>query len=188
MESLEWTDIVFVTQMIMTHSECMRYGHFTTQDIPLFRLQRVSVTQAWRLDSDWTKYTDDNAVTVFFMDMPTAEPAIYRLDTPHAACSVAITASMVLSWYTTIRAKRFTDSPLLFPGMPPMNQRHTKFQSWLRQKITVVVPGFTLVAKVRPHGLRAGWVCDRRAQKVPDNITMWEGRWKSKQAMGLYDH
>ena len=49
------------------------------------------------------------------------------------------------------------------------------------------MPIFKLVNKVRPHGLRAGWVCDRRSQKIPDSVTMREGRWSSKNAMGLYD-
>ena len=130
--------------MVMAHSSCMCYGHFSAQDILLTKMNRAPVTQAWRIDSDWTKCTSDSAVVVFFMDMSTAETAIYRLDTPRAVNSAAVTTSMITSWHMEIRVNRFPHRPLLFPGVPPMTQRRARFQSWLRQKITVTVPGFAL--------------------------------------------
>ena len=37
------------------------------------------------------------------------------------------------------------------------------------------------------HGLRAGWVSDRRREGAPDATIMREGRWLSIQAMLKYD-
>ena len=181
------TDVVYCVQMSMTHSTCMRYGHFSTQDLQRTDVKRAPVAHAWRLHSDWTKYTDDEAVIVFFQDTPTAEPAIYWVDTPQRRRSAGITASILLSWYLRIRDERYPNDPRLFPDMPAKGKRRKNFQSWLRTTIAAAVPSFTLLTKVRPHGLRAGWVCDRRSQKVPDSVTMREGRWSSKNAMGLYD-
>ena len=96
---------------------------------------------------------------------------------------------MMISWYVTIRDQRFPDSPLLFPGLPPMSKRKADYTTWLRQTIMAAIPAFPKkqLSTVRPHGWRAGWVCDRRKQGTPDEVTMREGRWSSKQAMGLYD-
>ena len=165
----------------------MRYGHFANQDIPRTYVQRAPLANAWRLKSDFSKYTDDDEVIIFFADTPTAEPGIYWLDTQVSRRSRAVTAAQVLGWYLRIRDERYPNCTELFPGMPPLKDRRIQFQAWLRRTIRAAVPGFAGVTKVRPHGLRAGWVCDRRAQKIPDSVTMREGRWKSANAMGLYD-
>ena len=102
---------------------------------------------------------------------------------------VKILKLMIVLLYVTIRDQRFPDSPLLFPGMPPMTRRKGDYTAWLKQTLVAAIPAFPKkhLRQVRPHGWRAGWVCDRRKQGTPDGVTMREGRWSSKQAMGLYD-
>lgn len=187
MRRMSWPQIVYCVHMVMAHSACMRYGHFSAQDLRRSDIARAPLAHAWKLQSNWTKYTADDAVIVFFQDTPTAEPAIYWVDTPLQRQAAGLTASMLISWYLRIRDERFPDDPRLFPAMPDKGQRRLQFQAWLRATIAAAVPGFKLINKVRPHGLRAGWVCDRRSQKVPDSVTMREGRWSSRNAMGLYD-
>ena len=87
----------------------------------------------------------------------------------------------------TIRDQRFPGHPLLFPDMPALSQRRSKFHAWLRDSTAAAIPGFVLLRIVKPHGLRAGWVSDRRKEGTSDDIIMREGRWRSPDAMGIYD-
>ena len=182
---LPWLDIMFAVQTVLCHSGCMRYGHFDAQDLLRNQLTRAPLAKLWKLESPWSKYYDGRPVSLFFDDIPRAMPARYPLMVPTGHPPVCLTASMMLQWYCTIRDRRFPDSPLLFPGMPA--NRRQAFTKWLRRTILAAVPTFANIASVRPHGLRAGWVCDRRAENVPDQVTMREGRWRSRTAMNVYD-
>ena len=189
MAMMQWEDIVHTTQLFMSHSGCMRYGHFSKQDIPRTALFRAPMAEAWRLESDWAKFDNTGPAVILFRDMPTAQPAVYTLRRPGrgATREVRVTAAMVISWYITIRDQRFPDHPLLFPDMPSFSQRRSKFHAWLRSSIAAAIPDFAHLRTVKPHGLRAGWVCDRRKEGTPDNTIMREGRWRSQDAMGIYD-
>ena len=184
MARLPWLTIVYVTQSMLAHSGVLRHGHFSAHDIQRSGLTRPPLAHGWRLMSRWAKYED--LTEVFFYDLPTAPSARYHL---MRSPPITVTAAMVLDWYITIRDRRFPDNPLLFPHMPSMSQRKSHYTAWLRKTIVAAVPLFprTFLKKVRPHGWRAGWVCDRRKEGVPDGITMREGRWSSEQAMGVYD-
>ena len=168
----------------MAHSGCMRYGHFASGDLSRSSLSRAPLAKAWKLDSDWDKYPGDRH-SIMFYDSPSAQPAIYQLVVPPTFPLVTITASQVLSWYIRRRDHVFSRSHLLFPGMPTDLRRH--FAVWLKSTILGAFPTCPLISLVRPHGLRAGWVCDRRREGVPDQTTMREGRWRSLDAMATYD-
>ena len=187
MSALPWRDIVYITQSVMAHSGCLRHGHFSAHDVKRNNLSRPPMAQGWRLESHWAKY--DDITEVFFYDMPQASPGRYHLLRPQRAPPVTVTASLIITWYTTIRDRRFPDNQLLFPGMPNMSTRKTAYTRWLRAVFSAALPAFPskFLRIVRPHGWRAGWVCDRRKQGTPDEVTMREGRWSSKVAMGLYD-
>ena len=187
MNQLVWLDIVFLVQAFLTHSGCLRYGHFSDNYIARADVTCLPLVQSRRLVSHWNKY--DDVTEVFYYDLPPAEAGKYHLMCPHRSPPVTVTAAMVLSWYVTIRDSRYPDSPLLFPGMPPLATRKAVYTKWLKRMLISAVPAFPKkhLKTVRPHGWRAGWVTDRRRHGVPDSITMREGRWSSEQAMGLYD-
>ena len=183
---LPWRDILYLVQSVMSHSGCLRYGHFSANDIKRTDISRPPLAHGWRLISHWGKYEDLSEI--FFYDMPTAAAGKYHLMRPERALPTTVTAAMIISWYIRVRDERYPDHPLLFPGMPPLSRRKTIYTTWLRNTITAAIPVFPakFLRKVRPHGWRAGWVCDRRKDGTPDGTTMREGRWSSKQAMGLY--
>ena len=181
---LPWRCIVYLTQSILAHSACLRHGHFSAHNIMRDNLTRPPLTHGWRLESHWGKYED--LTEVFFYDMPAAKPGWYHLMCERRSPPVTITAAMFLSWYISIRDCKFPDSPLLFPGLPSISQRKSDYTMWLKRTITAAVPQFPqkFLRSIRPHGWRAGWVCDRRKDGTPDNVTMREGRWSSERAMG----
>ena len=181
---LRWTDAAFLTQTIMGHTGCMRYGHFGSGNLPRTALTRAPLADAWKLDSTWDKYPGSRH-SIMFYDTPPARPAIYRLVVPPHSPPRSVTASEVISWFVRRRDRLFPHSRSLFPQLPSDLHRH--FGVWLKTTILGAFPGFPLISLVRPHGLRAGWVCDRRREGIPDQTTMREGRWRSLDAMATYD-
>ena len=172
----------------MAHSACMRYGHFSATNPLRANLRRSPLAHAWRFESAWDKFAKGDMVVIFYYDRPTSQAGVYHLQTPpEFANGVSITASMVLQWYLRIRDAKFPSHPHLFPNLPSLNTRRQEFCVWLRDTIIAAVPTFTHLHVVMPHGLRAGWLTDRRREGTPDSTTMREGRWADERSMGLYD-
>ena len=72
LERLPWTDIMYLTQSVMSHSGCLRHGHFSAHNIKRASLTRPPMAHGWRLVSHWGKYHDVSEV--FYYDMPNAAP------------------------------------------------------------------------------------------------------------------
>ena len=147
--------------------------------------------------SSWSK-TEDHVreYAIRFMDQPPSPAAVYCARQPPAGKTSSsstpmhstVTAAQLITWFLKRRDQAFPFSNLLFPNQPTGHaKRRALFQSWLRTTLSKVYPDFTKALLVRPHGLRAGWVCDRRREGAPDHTIMREGRWASASAMGLYD-
>ena len=178
----------------MCHTGAMRYGHFATQDLNRADLQHNPLSDCWQLSSPFTKYPTGEPHVIRYFDSPRQPCAHYDIITPMGwTCTVS--ASKIISWYLQVRDSRFNaNGGKLFPTMTTKdtdehtaNHRRHVFTTFLRHTFTAAIPGFAHRMLLRPHGLRAGWVTDRRREGTPNDEIKREGRWSSVAAMNIYD-